>query len=452
MLNKIFKLRDNATTLTTEILAGLTTFVTMAYVLAVLPAMLAGTGMAKEPVFFATCIGAGLISIVMGLFVNIPVALAPGMGLGAFFATIAAQSGGIHWDVALGAVFISGIIFIILTVTRVRIILVEAIPHSLKQATTVGIGLFLTLIGCKMSHLVVVNTHLGPALSTIVQNHGIAHLSFFEWDLSLGNFTHPDTLLATIGLAVTAVLIALQVRGAILFGIVIATLIGIPLGLTDINHIAFSFPSIEHLNINALNIKQALNAGLISIIFTFVFVGLMDTFATLIATITKAGLMGKPDSKRMIRRAMLVDATGSSFAAFLGIPTISYYIESMAGIGAGGKTGLTAVIAGLLFLIALVLSPIFLIVPTAATAPALIIIGTFIISSIHEIELNDFTEALPAFLTMVLMPFTYNIANGISAGIVFYVLLKLITKKHKQIHWMMYVLSALILARYMFLT
>lgn len=450
MLDRIFELKKNGTTVSTEILAGITTFITMAYVLAVMPAMLSHTGMGKEAVFFATCLSAGIVTIAMGFFVNLPVALAPGMGLGAYFAAVAAESGGIPWQVALGVVFISGIIFLLLTITRVRQILVDAIPDSLKHALVIGIGFFITLIGLKMSHLVVVNAHLGPTLDTIVNAKGVASLAFFEWDLSFGNFFKPDTLLAIIGLVITSILIILRVRGAILLGIIISTLVGIPLGVTNIHDINFSWPTMHELDIGAFDIKGALNLGLLSLIFTFTFVGLMDTFGTLVSTADKAGILKQNGGAKLIGRAMFVDAAGACFGAFLGVPALTVYLESMAGISAGGRTGLTAVTIGLLFLLSLGLSSLFILIPGAATAPVLILIGVYMVSSIKKIDFEDFSESLPAFLTIIIMPFTYSIANGISAGIFFYVLLNVITGKWHKIHWMMYVLMVLVTLRFIF--
>ncbi|MBU0743889.1 MAG: NCS2 family permease [Gammaproteobacteria bacterium] len=450
MLNRIFKLEKNSTTVSTEILAGITTFITMAYVLAIMPAMLAHTGMAKEAVFIATCLSAGVVTIAMGLIVNFPIALAPGMGLGAYFAAIAVQPGGIPWQTALGVVFIAGVIFLLLTVTRIRQILVDAIPDSLKYALTIGIGFFITLIGLKMSHLVVVNTHLGPSLDAIMSSHGMANLSFFEWDLTLGNFAQPDALLAVIGLVITSVLIVLKVRGGILLGIIITAIIGIPMGLTNIHDIHFSLPALSSLDFNAMDIRGAFNMGMASLIFTFTFVGLMDTFGTLVSTADKAGILKKENGSKLIGKAMFVDAMGACFGAFVGAPALTAYLESMAGISAGGRTGLTAVTTGILFLLALALSSLFIIIPNAATAPVLILIGAFMISSVSKINFEDFSEALPAFLTIIIMPLTYSIANGISAGILFYVLLKVVTGNWRKVHWMMYLLMLLIVSRFVF--
>jgi AGZA family xanthine/uracil permease-like MFS transporter len=448
VLNKIFKLDKNATTVTTELLAGLTTFITMAYILAVMPTILADTGMNKEAVFFTTCLGIGFVSIAMGIFANLPVALGPSLGLGAYFVAIVTQADGISWQTALGAVFVSGGILFILTAIRVRQILVDAIPSSLKHALTVGIGFFLTFIGLRMSHLVEVVTHVGPSLEAMSVSKGVAHLAFFEWNLNLSSFSNPDTLLVLIGLAITSVFVVLNVRGAVLLSIVISTLIGIPLGLTNIHDIHFGLPSWQNLNIGVLDIKGALNLGMFSVIFTFVFVGLMDTFGTLVSTTHKAGILDKPGSKRIIGRAMLVDSIGSCLGAFLGSPTLTEYLESIVGISAGGRTGLTAVTTGILFLLSLFLSSLFIIIPNAATAPALILLGAFMLSSVHNIDFKDFSEGMPAFLTIILMPLTYSIANGISAGITFYVLLKVVTGKWRIVHWLMYVLTALIVLRF----
>ena len=448
MLNKFFKLNERSTTVTTEVLAGITTFVTTAYILAVMPAVLASTGMAKESVFLATCLSSGLITIAMGLIVNFPLVLGPGMGLVAYFTTVAAAQGGIPWQIALGAVFIAGIIFLILTLTRIRQILVVAIPDSLKHALTIGIGLFITIIGLKMSHMIMVTTHLGPSLSDITASHGVAQLSFFEWDLTLGNFAKPDVLLALIGLVIISALITLKVKGAILIGIIINTLIGIPLGLTNIHDINFALPSMQNLNIGAMDVKSAFNIGLASLIFTFTFIGLMDTFSTLVSTTNKSGILNKNDSSSLVGKAMFVDSVGACFGAFLGVPALTVYLESMVGISAGGRTGLTAVTTGVFFLLSLVLSSLFIIIPNAATAPVLILVGIFMISSIKNIDFEDFTEGLPAFLTIIIMPFTYSIANGISAGIVFYVLLKNISGKWREVHWMMYVLMLLVVLRF----
>ncbi|MZP30493.1 NCS2 family permease [Heliobacterium undosum] len=448
MLEKLFHLKAKGTDAATEITAGITTFMTMAYILAVNPGILSATGMSKDAVFFATCVGAGLVTIAMGIYVNFPVALAPGMGLNAYFAVVASQRGGIPWDMALGAVFISGLIFIVLTVTQVRQLLIEAVPTSLKKAITAGIGLFITIIGLKLAHLTVASLHLGPSLGNVTGSGGYGQLLYFEWDLIIGSFLKPDTMLALFGLVLTAILMSMRVRGALLIGIVTTTLLGIPMGVTKIGDFAFTWPAFNDLAVGSLNIAGALELGLISVVLTFTFVELFDTFGTLVGTAGRAGLLDEKGRSPQIGKAMLVDAAGVSLGAFLGTSTITAYVESAAGIGEGGRTGLTAVTTGVLFLLALVLAPFFRLIPDAATAPALIIVGVLMIGVVRDIDFDDFTDAFPAFLTFTLMPFTYNIANGIAAGIVFYTILKAVTGKARQVHWLMYLLTILVIWRY----
>ena len=455
MFEKLFKLKKNKTTVRTEILAGVTTFMTMAYILFLNPNILSVTGMDKNAVFFATAIAAGVVTIAMGLYANFPIALAPGMGLNAFFATIALQGVGMPWRVALGAVFISGIIFILLTVTRVRQLLVVAVPNSLKRAITVGIGLFITVIGLKLSEIMVAGTNLIPStMDALTTSHGITTLKFFEWNIMLGSLANPGMLLCLIGLTITAILMANKIKGALLIGIVATTLIGIPMGVTIIpeHFTMFALPHFNQLAVGELDIKGAINMGLWTVVFTFTFVELFDTFGTLVGTANKAGLLDKDGNSPKIGKAMLVDAFGVSFGALMGTSTVTAYVESAAGISEGGRTGLTAVTTGLLFLVALVLAPLAALIPSAATAPALIIVGVLMVSSVREIDFDDFTEGFPAFITFALMPFTYGIANGIAAGILFYVILKVCTGRFKEVHWLMYILFVLVIVRYIFLS
>jgi len=454
MIEKMFKLKANGTNVRTEIVAGITTFMTMAYILFLNPNILGVTGMNKDAVFFATAISAGFVTIAMGLVANFPIALAPGMGLNALFATVALAGVGMPWQTALGAVFISGLIFILLTVTKIRQILVVAVPDSLKKAITVGIGLFITIIGFKLSEIMVVSASvIPPTLEALSKNASPVTMKFFEWNIGMGSFSNPAMVLCLIGLGITAVLMALKVKGSLLIGIVGATIIGIPMGVTIIpeNFAVFSLPDFSQLAVGALDIKSAFNMGIWTVVFTFTFVELFDTFGTLVGTANKAGLIDKDGNSPKIGKAMLVDAFGVSFGALMGTSTVTAYVESAAGIGEGGRTGLTAITTGLLFLVALVLAPLALIIPSAATAPALIIVGVLMVSSIAEIDFSDFTEAFPAFLTFILMPLTYSIANGIAGGIIAYTLLKVVTGKAKKVHWMMYILFVLVLARYIFL-
>lgn len=455
MFEKIFKLSQNRTTVKTEVIAGITTFMTMAYILFLNPTILSSTGMDRNAVFFATAVGAGMVTIAMGLFVNFPIALAPGMGLNALFATVALAGVGMPWRAALGAVFISGVIFLILTVTKIRQILVKAVPNSLKRAITVGIGLFITIIGFKMSELMIVETTAIPStVETLTAKNGIAFLRFFEWNIGMGSLHNHMMVLCLIGLAITAVLMSLRVKGSLLIGIIATTLIGIPLGVTVIpeNFSMFSLPDFSKLAVGELDIKGAINMGIWTVVFTFTFVELFDTFGTLVGTASKAGLIDSQGNSPKIGKAMLVDALGVSFGALMGTSTITAYVESAAGISEGGRTGLTAVTTGILFLLALLIAPLATLIPGAATAPALIIVGVLMVSSILEIDFSDFTEAFPAFMTMILMPFTYSIANGIAGGIFFYIILKVATGKAKQVHWMMYLLFVLVISRYIFLS
>lgn len=452
-MDRLFKLKENGTTVRTEIIAGLTTFVTMAYILFVNTLFLGekGAGIPDHGVFFATAVGAGLVTLAMGFFANIPVALAPGMGLNAYFMTVVLTSNGqITWQMALGAVFLSGIIFIILTVTKVRQMLLTAVPNNLKVAITVGIGLFITIIGAKLSNIMMVSVNPGTDVNqTPILNSN-------QFNIVFGDFIHnKDTALALITLFIIAVLMVLRVKAALLIGIVIATLIGIPMGVTNVGGLSSAswFPSFGDLAVGKLDIMGALGVGIIEIILIFTFVELFDTFGTLVGTANRAGLLkDKAKGEKTIGKAMLVDATGVSAGALLGTSTITAYVESASGVAEGGRTGLTAITTGVLFLLALFIAPLALVVPAAATAPALIIVGVLMMAQVKEIDWSNFLEAFPAFLTIVLMPFTNSIANGISFGIVSYTILtaihNMIAPKRTPIHWLLWVLTVLIVLRY----
>ncbi|MFJ2046823.1 MULTISPECIES: NCS2 family permease [unclassified Paenibacillus] len=455
-MDRFFKLKENGTNVRTEIVAGLTTFMTMAYILFVNTLFLgsAGAGMSDNAVFFATAVGAGLMTIIMGLFVNIPIALAPGMGLNAYFMTVVLSSNGaISWQAALGAVFISGIVFIILTVTKIRQMLLVAVPDSLKMAITVGIGLFITIVGFKLANLVAVTVNVAPDADL---SQPIPGSSF---NLSLGNFiTHHDALLALIGLLIIAVLMVMRVKGALLIGIIATTLIGIPMGVTNLSGLSGAswLPNFSDLAVGQLDLKGAISLGLFEIIFIFTFVELFDTFGTMVGTATRMGIMkDKKKGEKTIGKAMLVDAVGVSAGAALGTSTITAFVESASGVEAGGRTGLTSVTTGILFILALFIAPLALVVPSAATAPALIIVGVLMMNQVRSIEWDDFLQAFPAFLTIVLMPFTGGIANGISAGIVSYVILavfsNLVTDRKVKIHWLMWILAIIVICRYVFI-
>lgn len=454
MLEKLFALSARNTDAKTEVVAGITTFMTMAYILFVNPSILGAAGMDKNAVLLATALGAGIVTIMMGVFVNYPIALAPGMGLNAFYAFTVVIGMGVPWQVALGAVFISGLIFILLTVTQVRQLLVEGIPSSLKHAITVGIGLFITIIGLKLSGLMTIRLSLiPPTVEKILAAKGNATPAHFETIIEMGHLAEPPVLLAVFSLLLLAVLMARRVRGAILIGILVTSVIAALAGIVKIPA-GFSPVAVPDFSRNAffaLDIWGALNMGLLTIIFTFTFVELFDTMGTLVGTATKAGLMDKQGRFPGIGKAMLVDATGVSLGALLGTSTITAYVESAAGIGAGGRTGLTAVVCGLLFLAALFFTPLAGLIPDAATAPALIIVGALMMEGIRHIDFTDFSEGLPAFLTIALMPFTYSIANGISAGLVLYPLLKLVSGRGREVHWIVHILAVLVVLRFLFL-
>lgn len=459
-MDRFFKLKQSGTTVRTEVMAGLTTFMTMAYILAVNPNTLTAFGridIGWYPVFLATALAAGIFTICMGLFINFPVALAPGMGLNAYFASVilssAATDRPFTWQMGLTAVFVSGIIFIILTVTRVRQLLLVAVPDSIKHAITVGIGLFIAIIGLKNSGLLTVGVEAGKDIKAGV----FTDVAFFETIFHLGSLNNKGVQLAIIGLVLISVLLVLRIRGAILFGILGTTLIGIPMGIVDFSTLSNPqspwVPDLSQMNFAAFDWAGVWQTGIISVIATFTFVELFDTFGTLVGTANRAGIMKNPEEgKKRVGKAMLVDAIGVGGGALLGTSTVTAYVESAAGIAEGGRTGLTSVTTGICFLLSLFLAPVAALIPGSATAAALIIVGVLMVQSIKEVDFQDFVIGIPSFLTIVLMPFTYNIANGISFGIVTYVILafvsNLVSKKKYDIHWLMWVLAVLIILRY----
>lgn len=454
MLEKLFKLSERKTNVQTEVMAGITTFMTMAYILFVNPSILGSAGMDKNAVLLATAIGSAAVTIMMGLFVNYPIALAPGMGLNAFYAFTVVIGMGVSWQVALGAVFISGIIFILLTVTQVRQLLIEGMPNSLKHAITVGIGLFVTIIGLKLSGIMSIRLSLiPPTLEKIIATKGNGTPLSFETIIEMGKVADKDVLLAIFGLIFISILIARKVNGAMLIGIIVTTLVGVAMDVVKVpaGFVPVAMPNFSNNAFFALDIPGAIGMGLTTIIFTFTFVELFDTMGTLVGTTSKAGLMDKNGKIEGIGKAMLVDATGVSLGAVLGTSTITAFVESAAGVGAGGRTGLTAIVCGGMFLLALFFTPVVGLIPDAATAPALIIVGSLMMEGVKHIDFSDFTEAMPAFMTIVMMPFTYSIANGISFGLVLYPLLKLITGRSRDVHWIVYILAVLVIVRLVFL-
>lgn len=458
-MERFFRLKEHGTNVRTEIMAGLTTFMTMAYILAVNPIILTPAGLDWTAVFLATALAAGIFTIAMGLFVNFPVALAPGMGLNAYFASViiasAATDTPITPAMGLTAVFISGIIFIILTLTQIRQMLITAVPDSLKHAITVGIGLFIAIIGLKNSGLMTI------AVSSFkdIKAGAFTPVSGPETVIQLGSF-HSETVVFTIiALLLIAVLMVLRVPGAILFGILGTTVIAILSGHVDVSKTLSGqtwVPDFGKMNVWHFDFAGVFEVGLVTVILTFTFVELFDTFGTLVGTANRAGYMKNPEEgKKRIGKAMFVDAIGVGGGAVLGTSTVTAYVESSAGIAQGGRTGLTAVTTGICFLLAIFLSPLVALVPGSATAAALIIVGVLMMQSVKEIDFTDMVYAIPSFFTLALMPFTYNIANGISFGIVTYVLLATVAnlsgKGKYKVHWLMWILAVLIICRYVFM-
>jgi len=419
LLEKLFKLKENRTDVRTEVLAGVTTFMTMAYIMFVNPDILSATGMPFGPVMTATVIAAGVTTILAGLLSNYPYALASGMGLNAFFAfTVAAKAG---WQAALGVVFLEGIIFLILSVTGAINTIDRAIPTTLKRAVGVGIGLFIALIGFNNAGLI----QASPA--TLITR---------------GNLTDKGPALAIIGLLITGILMALKVRGAMLIGILITTVIGIPMGVTKITGSIIGKPESLAPIFMKMDLKGALSLGFMTI-FSFWFVDVFDTVGTLMGTASRAKMLDENGQLPRIKEAMTADAIGTCLGAVLGTSTVTTYVESSAGIAEGGRTGLTAVVVGILFLVSLIFAPLAGMVPSQATAPALIIVGVLMMLPVKEIDWEDFSDALPAFITIIMMPFAYSISDGIAAGFVVYPIVKLATGKAKEIHWLVYVLGVL---------
>lgn len=464
-LNSFFKLEENGTNVKTEIIAGITTFFTMAYIIFVNPDILSQTGMDFHSVMVATCIAGAIGSILTGLMSNYPFAQAPGMGLNAFFTFSVVFGLGYTWQQALAAVFISGIVFIIITMTGIRQAVVESIPLFLKNAISAGIGLFIAFVGFNNAGIIHVNQ--GPIIDIINQAETLDKGAMIEavnnagsQVLEFGDFTSPAILLAVIGLIITSILMVKRVKGALFLGIIITTIIGIPMGVTNLN-VDFSLSEITLKPIfMKMDFKGLLSTGdgvfvslisVITVILSFFIVDMFDTMGTLIGTANKAGFLDEKGNLPRGNEAMMADAIATCAGAVLGTSTVTTFVESSSGVSEGGRTGLTAVVVGILFLLAIFLAPIAGIIPGAATAPALIIVGVLMMSSLKNINFDDIEEALPAFVTMVLMPYSYSIANGIAAGFIFYSLVKIVKGKAKEVHPIMYVFVVLFILRFILL-
>ncbi|MDR3123311.1 MAG: NCS2 family permease [Treponema sp.] len=430
-MEKLFKLKENNTTARREILAGLTTFLTMAYILVVNPGMLGeiGGGMTSGAVFTATAIASAIATLAMAFAANLPVALAPGMGLNAFFTYTVVFGMGYSWQIALTAVFLEGILFIVLSLCNVREAIIRAIPANLKKAVSVGIGLFIALIGFANAGLVVNDA------GTII---------------GLGDLGASSPLLAVMGFIIIISLYTLKVPGAILIGILTATVIGIPMGVTTVPQGWSPIGNPEAPLFFQFDFSSVLSFKFFTVFFTFLFVDIFDTVGTLVGVTTQAGLIDKNGDIPRVKQALLADAVGTVVGAALGTSTVTSYVESTAGVAAGGRTGLTALSTGILFLLALFLSPLFLLIPGAATAPALIFVGFLMLKPVTTIDFADPTEGIPAFLAIVMMPFAYSIAEGIVYGVLSFVILKAVTKKFSEITVVTWILFIIFLLRFMF--
>ena len=452
-MENFFKLKEHGTDVKTEVIAGLTTFMTMAYILAVNPSILGATGMDTGAIFTATALASAIGSFCMALFANLPFVLSAGMGLNAYFAYTVVLGMGYSWEVALTAVFVEGIIFIILSLTNVREAIFNAIPASLKVAVSVGIGLFITFIGLQNAHIVVDGSTLVGLFS-------------FNGSVKAGTFQSEGitVVLELIGLLITAFLVIKNVKGNILLGILITWVLGILCQLTGLyvpNAEAGFYSLIPSGIISApasvaptlfkMDFSAIASLNFVVVVFAFLFVDIFDTLGTLIGCATKANMLDKEGKLPGIKGALMADAVGTTVGACLGTSTITTFVESSSGIAEGGRTGLTSVVSGLLFILALFFSPVFLAIPSFATAPALIVVGFFMMQSVAKINWSDMLEAIPAFICIFAMPFMYSISEGISFGVISFVVLNAVAGKAKKITPLMWVLAVLFILKYIFL-
>ena len=429
-MEKFFKLKERGTTVRNEVIGGITTFLAMAYILAVNPGMLGESGMGFGPVFTATAISAAIACLCMAFLANLPVALASGMGLNAFFTYTVVFGMGCSWQFALTAVLVEGILFILLSLFGVREAIINSIPATMKKAVAVGIGLFICLIGLSNAGIAV-----GKDLGTIV---------------AFANFDVSTALVAIIGLFVTIALFVLNIPGAVLLGIIITTIIGIPFGVTTIpeNFKVFSMPDAPHLF--AFEWTNVFTLKFFIVFFTFLFTDLFDTIGTLMGVTEQAGLVDKDGNIPNVKGALMADAVGTVAGACLGTSTVTSYVESSAGVAAGARTGLASVVTAGLFIVALFFSGLFAVIPSAATAPALIFVGYLMMKPVMKIDFEDPTEGIPAFITIMTMPFSYSISKGIALGVIAYVFSKVFGKKAKEVSIVTWILAVVFVAYFVF--
>lgn len=413
-LDNYFGLTKNNTNLKTEVIAGITTFMTMAYILIVNPSILSATGMDKGAVFTATALSAIVATLIMGIYAKLPFAQAPGMGLNAFFAFTIVLGMGYSYEFALTAVFLEGIIFILLTLFDVREAIVDSIPENIKKAISVGIGLFISLVGLEGAGIIV-------------------HPEDGATILTLGNIMNGTGLLAIIGILITGILLVRKIKGALFIGMIITAIIGIPLGVTPIpSSIISAPPSISSILLK-FQWNNIFSLDMVIVLFTLLFMDMFDTIGTLVGVATKAKMLDKDGRVPNLKKALFADAVGTTFGACVGTSTVSTFVESASGVAEGGRTGLTAVSTAVMFVLSLFFAPIFASITPAVTCSALVLVGLFMIEPIKEIDISDFTEAIPAFLTIIMMPLSYSISDGIVFGVVSYIVLKLFTGKAKEI-------------------
>jgi len=428
LIERYFRLKENQATIRSEFLGGLTTFVTMAYIVVVNPQILSKAGMPVDGVVFATCISAAAATLVMGLYANYPIALAPGMSLNAYFTYVVCLQMHVPWRTALGVIFLSGVVFLVLTVTRIREQIVNGIPNCLKHSTAGGIGMFIAFVGLRNASVVVAN----PA--TFV---------------SLGSFRNHEAQLACLGLGIILILMARKITGAILIGVLATTLIGILRGMSSWPAAVFSWPHPSATWLQ-LDLRGALHLGLLEIIFVFLFVDLFDNVGTLVGVCEQGGFV-KDGKIPRVGRALVSDAVGTIFGALTGTSTVTSYIESAAGVAAGARTGLSNIFVAALFLVAAFFAPIAAAIPGYATAPALMVVGALMTESIGRVEWREFTEAVPAFVTLLATPLTFSIATGLSLGLISYTLVKVAAGKFREVSPVIWILTVLFIFRYVYL-
>ena len=429
LVQKTFGLDPAKHSIRTEIIAGVTTFLTMAYILAVNPSIfsaLASQGMPTDAVFTATALAAIVGCLVMSIYAKKPFGLAPGMGLNAFFVYTVCLAMGHPWQMALTAIFLEGILFILLTVTNVRKLIVDAIPVTMKRAIGAGIGLYIAFIGLKSAGIIVNSEATSVAL---------------------GSFSEPAVILSIIGFLITSVLVILNVKGGMLLGIIATTLIGIPMGVTNFNGVMSTPPSVEPIFCQ-FEWSQILSWDMVAIVFTFLFIDMFDTIGTVVGVSVKSGMVDKDGNVDGINKVLMADAVATVAGAVFGTSTTTTYIESASGVSEGGRTGLTSFTIAVCFAIALMFSPLFLAIPGAATGPVLFIVGVMMASPVRDIDWSDYSEAIPAFVTMLLMPLAYSISDGIMLGMITYTLLNALAGKLKKVSVMMWILAVLFILRY----